>query len=334
MGERMSVKAHVMEVLRKNLSPLNHLFEDAAVNEVMVNPGGSVFAERAGEMLFIDDAGLKDVQIESAIVALGKLVNETVAANSAKTFISASVENFRIAGALAPASHGGPSLCIRKHQQEGERPNLGQLVERGMLTSAQAELLTHLFVTEKKNIMVGGPTGSGKTTLANGMCMRIPPYERVISVEDALELEPGLKHHVRLLTNASKGVTAQLAVQHTLRARPDRLILGETRGSETFDLIRAFNSGHDGSLSTVHASSAEDMLYALEMLYQMSLPPDASLSPEAVRGYIARAVHVCVHVTRSVQQREDGKFRYVRRVGEIVRVKGVEHGKYVVESLC
>lgn len=323
-----------MDVLRRNLAPLNNLFEDPSVNEVMVNPGGDVFAERAGEMLFIDDAGLKNVQIESAIVALGKLVNESVQANTEKTFISASIDNLRIAGALAPASHGGPSLCIRKHQQEGERPNLGQLVERGMLTQQQAELLIRLFVTDKRNIMVGGPTGSGKTTLANALCMSIPEYERVISVEDALELEPGLKHHVRLLTNASRGVTAQLAVQHTLRARPDRLILGETRGSETFDLIRAFNSGHDGSLSTVHASSAEDMLYALEMLYQMSLPPDASLSPEAVRGYIARAVHVCVHVTRSVKQGGDGKFYYVRRVGEIVRVKGVEHGKYVVESLC
>lgn len=330
----MSDKAHVMEVLRQNLEPLNVLFEDPAVNEVMVNPGGIVYAERAGEMIFIEDTGLKDVQISSAIVALAKTVNETVQANSAKTFISASVENLRIAGALAPASHGGPSLCIRKHQQGGNRPNIGLLVERGMLTQQQADLLINLFVTEKKNVMVGGPTGSGKTTLANALCMCIPAYERVISVEDSLELEPDLKHHVRLLTNASKGVTAQLAVQHTLRARPDRLILGETRGSETFDLIRAFNSGHDGSLSTVHASSAEDMLYALEMLYQMSLPPDASLSPEAVRGYIARAVHVCVHVTRTVKQGEDGKFYYVRRVGEIVRVKGVEHGKYVVESLC
>lgn len=329
----MADKAHVMRVLKENLSPLNALFEDEAVNEVMVNPGGSVFAERAGEMIFIDDAGLKDVQIECAIVALAKTVNETVQANSAKTFISASVENLRIAGALAPVSLGGPSLTIRKHQQGGKRPTLDELVGRGMLTSSDADLLIELFVKEKRNVMVGGPTGSGKTTLANALCMCIPQYERVISVEDSAELEPNLKHHVRFITNATKGATAALTVQHTLRSRPDRLILGETRGSETFDLIRAFNSGHDGSLSTLHASSAEDMLYALEMLYQMSLPPDASLSPEAVRGYIGRAVHVCVHVTRTVQQGSDGKYQYVRRVSEIVRVKGVKDGNYVLESL-
>ncbi|WP_321935249.1 CpaF family protein [Paraburkholderia sp. J8-2] len=330
----MSVKQTALGILKESLRPLQEHFEDVAVTEVMVNPGGSVFIERAGKMIFIEDADLSDGEIRDAITSLGKFVGSWPQPDTKDTFISATIENLRIAGALDPASHGGPSLCIRKHQQSGTRPTLEQLVERNMLTEDQAKVLVSEFVESKRNVMVGGPTGSGKTTLANALCMKIHPFERVISVEDSLELEPNLKHHVRLLTNPNKGVTAALTVQHTLRARPDRLILGETRGHETFDLIRAFNSGHDGSLSTIHASSGEDMLYATEMLFQMSLPADASLSPEAVRGFIGRGIHLCVHVTRTVRQESPNEYVYVRKVNEIIRVKGVKNGEYVLEPLC
>lgn len=330
----MSIKHTALGILRQSLSPLQEYFDDPAVTEVMVNPGGTVFVERAGRMIHIADAGLSDGEIKDAIVTLGKLVGSYPQPDTPETFISATVENLRIAGALAPASHGGPSLCIRKHQQSGTRPTLVQLVDRQMLTAEQAEILVREFVENKRNVMVGGATGSGKTTLANAMCMQIYPFERVISVEDSLELEPNLKHHLRRLTNAKQGVTAARTVQHALRERPDRLILGETRGDETFDLIRAFNSGHDGSLSTIHASTAEDMLYATEMLFQMSLPKDASLSPEAVRGFIGRGIHLCVHVTRTVRRETDDTYVCVRKVNEIVRVKGVKHGEYVLEPLC
>lgn len=330
----MSKRQQVLEILRKSLRSLNHHFEDIYVSEIMVNPGGRVFIERAGEMIDLGDENrISDAEITLAIRMLGKSVEQEPIPNSPTALISASIDDLRIAGVLAPTSVGGPSLTIRKHQRPESRPNLEELVEREMLTPRQAELVLDLFIHKRRNFIVAGATGSGKTTFVNSLLMKIPKHERLITIEDSIELHPGVPNLVPLLVNAEAGLTAQALVKQTLRMAPSRLILGETRGTETYDLIRAFNSGHDGSLSTVHASSAEDAVGALEMLFQMSVPKNASLSAEAARGFIARAVHVIVHVKREFVE-DQGKLRTVRSIHQIVELKGVKNGYIEMEALA
>ncbi|MFP3637944.1 ATPase, T2SS/T4P/T4SS family [Paraburkholderia sp. SIMBA_054] len=325
------------EVLTKNLSkalgPLQGYFDDPLVTEIMVNPGGRVFIERAGEMMSMDSVSLVNSDIEFAIKQVGKLVDQDPTKNSTSAVISASVGNLRIAGTLEPASHGGSSLCIRKHQPPETRADLEELVRRDMLSRDQADALIDLFIKRRKNFMFAGATGSGKTTLVNALLKKIPGYERVATIEDSIELHPGLPNHMPFLVNHEADVTAQLLVKQCLRYRPDRLILGETRGTETYDLIRAFNSGHDGSLSTIHASSATHALAALEMLFQMSVPENATLSGEAAQKFIASAVHVVVHVTRHTEEVE-GRIKSIRKVNEIVLVKGVKNGVYETEAIA
>ncbi len=329
----MLSKETIASVLRESLRPLHEFFIDPLVTEIMVNPGGCVFVERAGEMVDMDPMRLNRNDIEKAITALGKSVGQYLEPNTGRCVISATAEgNLRIAGSLEPASHGGPSLSIRKHPDAGTRPDLEDLVEKGMLSSSLADRLVQLFVEERLNFMIAGPTGSGKTTFATALLKKIPPHERLLSIEDSIELLPGLKHHVPFLSNESQGVTAQLLVKHALRYRPDRLVLGETRGSDTYDLIRALNTGHDGSLSTIHASSAAQGLAALEMLFQMSLPPNATASSDVVQRFLALTVHVIVHITRRAMV-VDGKVQTVRKVNEVLRVKGVKNGEYIFEEI-
>lgn len=329
----MLTRDYILSQLKIALRDLSEYLDDPLVSEVMVNPGGRVFVERAGEMIFLKDLRIKDYDIEVAIKQVGKLVHQDPLPNSPTSLISASVGDLRIAGGLAPASFGGHSLCIRKHQKPGSRPSIWELVERGMLTREKALILVDYFVKKRRNVIVGGSTGSGKTTVCNALLKEVPAHERVLSIEDSIELDPGLDHHVQFLVNEAAGVTAQALVKHALRFRPDRLILGETRGTETYDLIRGFNSGHDGSLSTVHASSPEDVCGALEMLFQMSLPPNASLSTEASQRFIARAVHMIVYVSRRIEE-EDGRLKSVRTINDIVLVKGVKDGFFDLEKIA
>ncbi|MBN3761054.1 ATPase, T2SS/T4P/T4SS family [Burkholderia sp. Ac-20365] len=321
------------ENLHKALRSLKPYFDDPFVTEIMVNPGGRVFIERAGEMLAVEALRISNDEIEFAIKQVGKLVSQDPTRNTASAVISASVGDLRIAGTFDPASHGGSSLCIRKHQPPETRPSLEELVAREMLTEKQAEKILRLFVHERKNVIVAGSTGSGKTTFVNALLKRIPGFERVATIEDSVELHPGLPNHMPFVVNHDANVTAQLLVKQSLRYRPDRLILGETRGTETYDLIRAFNSGHDGSLSTIHASSAVHALAALEMLFQMSVPENATLSGEAAQKFIATAVHVVVHVTRHTEE-VDGRVKSIRKVNEVVLVKGVNDGNYDIEKVA
>lgn len=324
----------VLQAFRTSLRDLTEFLEDKEVSEIMVNPGGHVFIEKAGEMIDLGDSiRVKNEDIEIAIRTLGKTVGQEPKALHPSALISASVYDLRVAGVLLPTSIGGPSLTIRKHQSPETRPSLDELVDREMLTRAQAELMIDLFIRKRRNFIVAGATGSGKTTLVNALLQKLPRYERLITIEDSVELHPIVPNKVQLLVNHEVGLTAQLLVKQTLRMRPDRLILGETRGTETYDLIRAFNSGHDGSLSTVHASSADEACGALEMLFQMSVPQGANLPVDAARAFIARAVHVIVHVGRHVVEDAQGKLRTVRSVREIVEIKGVKNGYFDLHPL-
>jgi pilus assembly protein CpaF len=322
----------IQQVLAEQLLPVKHLMERRDVTELMINPGGHVYVEAKGVITY-EGQLLTTTAIDMALSAVAKYVNQDAIAGTKSALVGASIDDMRIAGAKAPTCPDGSFLTIRKHQDKGDRPTLEKLIEMGALTAEQAEKLISLVVHQRMNCIVAGATGSGKTTLLNALLSRISRNERLITIEDSREIQIADAHVIPLLSNPSNGIQARDLVQLAMRLRPDRLILGETRGHETYDLIRAFNSGHPGSVSTIHADSAEQALDALEMLYQMSLPANASMPPELVRRYIAKSVHLVVFAGRRNVHQGDVT-TVVRRIEQICLVKGVKDGEYVFEDVA
>lgn len=322
----------IQRVLAEQLRPVQHLLERKDITELMINPGGHVYVESKGVITY-EGQLLTTGAIDMALSAVAKYVNQDAIAGTKSALVGASIEDMRIAGAKAPTCPDGSFLTVRKHQDKGDRPTLEKLIEMGALTAEQAEKLISLVVHQRMNCIVAGATGSGKTTLLNALLSRISRNERLITIEDSREIQIADAHVIPLLSNPSNGIQARDLVQLAMRLRPDRLILGETRGHETYDLIRAFNSGHPGSVSTIHADSAEQALDALEMLYQMSLPANASMPPELVRRYIAKSVHVVVFAGRRNVHQGDVT-TVVRRIEQICLVKGVKDGEYDFEDVA
>lgn len=320
-----------VRLLKQNLAPIQQHLDDKTITEIMINPGGDTYVERSGVIEFIG-APLNESAISVVITAIGKYVKQDVRPDSLSAIVNASIDDMRIAGGLKGISPNGSFLTIRKHQDSADRPTLDKLVEWGAITREQADLLAQLVLVEKKNCLIAGGTGSGKTTLLNALLQLLPGYERIMSIEDAREIQVK-GHFIPLLTNAQKGITAREQVKLAMRSRPDRLLLGETRGDETYDLIRALNSGHPGSMSTIHGDSAEEAMGALEMLFQMSLPSNASIPIAVARGFIANAIKVVVFVSRSVSVDDKGVARVVRKVKQILLIKGVKNGNYQFEVL-
>lgn len=320
----------ITDAIKELLKPLAPYFDDRNVTEIMVNPGGHLYVESKG---FIEYKGqlLTENSIAMALIAMGKLVRRDASPNDETAIVDATIDDMRVAGALHPVSPAGSFFSIRKHQDPQDRPTLADLIQMEALTQQQADTIRRLVIEERKNCVIAGGTSSGKTTLTNGVLSLIPPHERIAVIEDSAELQIKIDNKIGLLTNPTNKIDARRLVKLAMRIRPDRLILGETRGDETFDVIRGFNSGHDGSITTVHASSPESALDALEMLFQMSLPPGASIPSEMVRRYIAKSVHVLVFAGRSTKLVE-GKQKVVRRVEHIYLVKGVKDGAYQLEE--
>ena len=319
-------------LLAEQLLPVKPYLERKDVTELMINPGGHVYVEANGVITY-EGQLLTASAIDMALTAVAKYVGQDALAGSKSALVGASIEDMRVAGAKQPTCPDGSFLTIRKHQDKGDRPTLERLIEMGALTKAQADKLVSLIVDQRLNCIVAGATGSGKTTLLNALLSRIPHNERLVTIEDSREMQLSVPNVINLLSNPSNDIHARDLVQLAMRLRPDRLILGETRGHETYDLIRAFNSGHPGSVSTIHADSAEQALDALEMLYQMSLPANASMPPELVRRYIAKSVHLVVFAGR--RNVHNGTVtNVVRRIEQICLVKGVENGEYVFEDVA
>ncbi|CAM2961508.1 CpaF family protein [Janthinobacterium lividum] len=323
----------VIDILNSQLVPLAAWLKDKTVTEIMVNPGGHVFVEAAGTITYVGQL-LTEHMISTAIKAVAKHVRKDARANTNSAIVNASIDDLRISGALSPVSPGGSFITIRKHQDAGDRPTMEDLINKKQaLTAKQAQTIEQLVLHDRNNLIIAGGTGSGKTTLLNALLNKIPGHERIITIEDSREIQISVPNFIPLLTNPDEGISARDMVKMAMRSRPDRLILGETRGDETYDLIRAFNSGHPGSISTIHADSAEEALGALEMLFQMSLPANASISSELARGYIAKSVKVVVFVNRSIEF-SDGQARVIRKIQEICLVKGVINGNYVLENVA
>ncbi|WP_165987867.1 CpaF family protein [Streptomyces sp. YIM 98790] len=277
------------------LGVLEPLLEDASITEIMVNGPDRIFVERAGRVEQLPLRFASEEQLMQTIERIVSTVNRRV--DESNPMVDARLPTGeRVNVIIPPLSLSGPSLTIRRFPRAY---TLAELIGFGTLDQ-QIMLLLSALVRAKFNIIVSGGTGSGKTTLLNALSGLIPPGERIITVEDAAELQLQQNHVIRLESRPpnveGKGeVTIRDLVRNSLRMRPDRIIVGEVRGGETLDMLQAMSTGHDGSLATVHANSAEDGLLRLQTLASMS---ELQVPFEALRDQINSAVDVLVQLVR------------------------------------
>ena len=302
-------------LLATGLGPLESLLADPTVDEVMVNGPDCVYVERRGKVehsaaRFDSEDDLMHA-IERILAPLGRRVDEASPLCDARL-----ADGSRVNVVIPPLSLSGPCLTIRRFRREGF--SLRDLVANGTVPAPAAELLA-VAVAGRASILVSGGTGSGKTTTLNALSGAIPGAERIVTIEDAAELALRQRHVVRLESRPSNlegsgEVTIRQLVRNALRMRPDRIVVGEVRGGEALDLLQALNTGHDGSLSTVHANSPTDALRRLETLALMA---GVGLPHAAVREQVVSAVDLVVHQVR----RGDGS-RAIESISEVVRVAG------------
>jgi pilus assembly protein CpaF len=296
------------------LGPLETLLENESISEIMVNGPDKVFVERGGKLVlsgvrFRDTAHLASI-CQRIASAVGRRVDESSPLADARL-----KDGSRVNIVFPPLALDGPYLSIRKFGRK--TIDFARLIEFGALTPQVARLL-ETAARARLNIIISGGTGSGKTTLLNALSRLIDPGERVITVEDAAELQLQQPHVVRLETRPAnlegRGEIAQRdLMRNALRMRPDRIIIGECRGGEAFDMLQAMNTGHDGSMSTVHANTTRDALTRIENMVQMG---NMGLPSRAIRTQIVGAVDLVLQVER---HRDGG-----RRVTQVTEVCGME----------
>ena len=291
------------------LKPIEYLIVDPDISEIMVNAGGRVFFERAGR-ISAAAAEMPEEHLQAAIRSIARLLGNDV--GEAMPLLDARLpDGSRVAATLPPASVGGSTLTIRRFRYR--HFTTGELVRCGMMTDTQMEIM-RAAVENRETMLISGSTGSGKTTLLNALADLIPPHERIVIIEDTAEISLQLENLVRLEARRSlpdlPAITIQELLRQSLRMRPDRILLGEVRGSEAWDLLQALNTGHSGSLSTLHANSARMAGTRLLHCVQMA---GMGIPAESISASIADAINLLVHV-----ERRDGK-RYVK---ELMRVRG------------
>ena len=303
--------------------PIQPLLDDPAVTEIMVNGPKRVYVEKKGQLTktnitFDDDDHVQRV-IDRIILPLGRRIDV-----DSPTVDARLPDGSRVNAVIRPVSIDGPSITIRKFSRE--KLTINQLIELGSITEHMAEFL-RACVLARLNIVISGGTGSGKTTLLNVLSAFIPEEERILTIEDAAELQLQQEHVLRLETKTANvdgrgAVTIRDLVRNSLRMCPDRIVVGECRGGEALDMLQAMNTGHDGSLTTLHANSARDALARLETLVLMA---GMDLPLKVVRQQISSAVDLIVQQTRL----KDG----TRRVTSITEVAGMEGDTVVLTDV-
>jgi len=303
--------------------PIQPLLDDPDVSEVMVNGPKKVYVEKKGHLIktgvtFEDNDHVLKI-IERIILPLGRRVDA-----DSPTVDARLPDGSRVNAVILPVSIDGPSITIRKFRKD--KLSMQQLIDFGSITAPMAEFL-RACVIARLNIVISGGTGSGKTTLLNVMSGSIPEDERIVTIEDAAELQLQQDHIVRLETKAAnldgKGiVTIRDLVRNALRMRPDRIIVGECRGGETLDMLQAMNTGHDGSLTTLHANTPRDALSRLETMVLMA---GMDLPLKVIRQQVSSAVDLIVQQTRL----KDG----ARKVTAITEVAGMEGDTVVLTDI-
>lgn len=297
-----------VELLRGTLASLSPLFDDPAVTEIMLNAPGELWVQRDGR---IERAPcpVTDAQVHAAVKVLARLARRDATAGTRDGMIDARFDGMRVAACLAPTAVRGHALCIRKHLRR--RLSLDELVQGGCLTDDAAHLLRGA-VRGRCNLIISGATDSGKTTFMNALLAEIPPHERLVTIEDTPELDVAAPNWVAFETSEADGIGARELVKLALRMRPDRILVGEVRGAEAFDLMQVANTGHRGSLATLHANDALGSLSRLETLV---LTSGVRWPFDAVQRQIAEAFDLVVFLERS-----GGR----RCVGEILRIDGFD----------
>ncbi len=309
---RSLVDELIDEVL--GFGPLEPLLADPTVNDILVNGHENVYVERSGvlertQTRFRDERHLLRI-IDKIVSRIGRRVDES------QPWVDARLEDgSRVNAIIRPCAIDGPSVSIRKFAKQPY--TMDRLMERGSLNEKAAKLLRAL-VQARMNVLISGGTGSGKTTMLNAMSSYIGDHERIVTIEDAAELQMQQSHVVRLETRppsptGTGAVHQRELVRNALRMRPDRIIVGEVRGAETFDMLQAMNTGHDGSMTTVHANTARDALGRLEQMVTM-MGVDFPL--QAIRAQIASGLNMVVQLSRL----SDG----TRRVMSISEITGME----------
>ena len=320
--ERRQMKDRLFRSVRR-LDILQELVDDPTVTEIMVNGPSSIFVERAGQLsrwerTFSDPEKLDDV-IRKIAGRCNRVINERQPIVDARL-----PDGSRVNAVTAPVALNGPILTIRRFPEEAI--TLETLVKLGSLTEEAARLLTRLTAAGY-SILVGGGTSAGKTTFLNALSACIPSGERVITIEDNAELMlQGIENLVRLEAKPANSedtneITIRDLIRSALRMRPDRIIVGEVRGEEAIDMLQAMNTGHDGSMSTLHANTAADLISRLETMVLMAFP----LPLPAIRRQIASGVDLIVHLGRLPDR--------TRRVLEISEVLSDENGEPVLRPL-
>jgi pilus assembly protein CpaF len=313
-GDRAELAARIVRDT-VGLGPLEDLLADPSVEEVMVNGPDRVYVERAGrieptDVRFPDEEALRNA-IERILAPLGRRIDELSPMVDARL-----ADGSRVNVVIPPLAVDGAALSIRRFGVQ--RPGPAELVESGTLSTSQRELL-EAAVAARHSVLISGGTGSGKTTLLNALSSFIGEGERVVTIEDAAELRLQQRHVVRLESRPASvegrgEITVRDLLRNALRMRPDRIVIGEVRGAEALDLLTALNTGHDGALSTVHASSPVDALGRLETLALMA---GVGLPHEAIAEQVQRGIDLVAHLER----RADGT-RRVAEIAEVVRAAG------------
>lgn len=311
--ERQALVGEVLDELL-GLGPLEPLLKDETITDILVNGPETVFVERNGlldrvETRFQDDKHLQRI-IQKIVSAVGRRIDES------SPYVDARLaDGSRVNAIIAPLAIDGSSLSIRKFAKQ--RIGIDRLLEFASISPAMSDLM-RAMVGARRNVLISGGTGSGKTTLLNALSSFIEHRERIVTIEDSAELQLQQEHVVRLETRPpnleGRGEVSQRdLVKNALRMRPDRIIIGEVRAGEAFDMLQAMNTGHDGSMTTVHANTPRDALARIEQMIGMS---GIDISPRSARAQIASAINVVIQVARLA----DGR----RRLTSIAEITGME----------
>jgi pilus assembly protein CpaF len=311
------------ETILPFLRPIAHLVLDPAISEVMVNGSGRIFVERDGRLEAVTGVTVREQHLQVAVRNLARALGEDIS-EERPLLDSRLPDGSRVAAALPPVSLGGTTLTIRKFQSRHFTAD--ELVRIGTLTADQLQLVRHA-IEARDNILISGGTGTGKTTLLNALVAFLPAEDRLALIEDTAELQLDAPNLVRFEARREQpglpAITIRDVLRATLRHRPDRILVGEVRGGEAFDLLQALNTGHSGTLSTIHANAAEQ---ALRRFTWCVLQSGVDLPYPAIRHGLAECLQVLVHLERR---------RGHRVVTELVRVRRYQHESdtYELESL-